>query len=94
LSKQNYLQPADIVAHERVFQQLCNAVERDRDLLAPDSVAPLLGNADPVERILGYAMFQKPIPEVINHREIAVTMAVVSEMELLLSPEPRKAAEP
>ena len=37
---------------------------------------------------------EKPIPEEIDHREIAVPMAVVDEMELLLSPEPRKAAKP
>jgi hypothetical protein len=37
---------------------------------------------------------EKPIPEKINHREIAIGMAVVDKMELLLSPEPRKAAEP
>src|ERR1700730_4140997 len=37
---------------------------------------------------------EKPIPEKINHREIAVPIAVVDEMELLLSPEPGKAAKP
>jgi hypothetical protein len=37
---------------------------------------------------------KKPIPEEINHREVAVPMAVVDEMELLLSPEPGKAAKP
>jgi hypothetical protein len=37
---------------------------------------------------------EKPIPEEVDHGEIAVPIAVVNEMELLLSPEPRKAAEP
>jgi hypothetical protein len=37
---------------------------------------------------------EKPIPEKIDHREIAVPIAVVDEMELLLSPEPGKAAKP
>ena len=37
---------------------------------------------------------EKPIPEEIDHREVAVPMAVVDEMELLLSPEPRKTAKP
>ena len=37
---------------------------------------------------------KKPIPEEIEHREIAVPMAVVDEMELLLSSEPGKAAKP
>ena len=37
---------------------------------------------------------EKPIPEEIDHREIAVPMAVVDEMELLLSSEPGKAAKP
>ena len=34
------------------------------------------------------------IPEEINHREIAIGMAVMGKMELLLAPEPRKAAKP
>ena len=37
---------------------------------------------------------EQPIPEEIDHREIAVPIAVVDEMELLLSPEPGKAAKP
>src|SRR2546430_1086010 len=37
---------------------------------------------------------EKPIPEEIDHREIAVPVAVVDKMELLLSPEPGKAAKP
>jgi hypothetical protein len=37
---------------------------------------------------------EKPIPEEIDHREIAVPMAVVDEMELLLLSEPGKAAKP
>jgi hypothetical protein len=37
---------------------------------------------------------EKPIPEEIDHREIAVPLAVVDEMEFLLSSEPGKAAKP
>jgi hypothetical protein len=37
---------------------------------------------------------EKPIPEEIDHREVAVPVAVMGEMELLLSPEPRKPAKP
>ena len=37
---------------------------------------------------------KQPIPEEINHREVAVPVTVVNEMELLLSPEPRKAPKP
>ena len=37
---------------------------------------------------------EQPIPEEIDHREIAVPMAVVDEMELLLSSKPGKAAKP
>jgi hypothetical protein len=37
---------------------------------------------------------EKPIPEKIDHRKIAVPMAVVDEMEFLLSSEPGKAAKP
>lgn len=37
---------------------------------------------------------EKPIPEEIDHREIAVRVAVMDKMELLLSPEPKKAAKP
>jgi hypothetical protein len=37
---------------------------------------------------------EQPIPEEIDHREIAVPIAVVDEMELLLSSEPGKAAKP
>ena len=37
---------------------------------------------------------EKPIPEEIDHREIAVPMAVVNEMELLLSSKPGKVAKP
>ena len=36
---------------------------------------------------------EKPIPEEIDHRKIAVPMAVVDEMELLLSSKPGKAAK-
>jgi hypothetical protein len=37
---------------------------------------------------------EKPIPEEINYREVAVPAAMVGEMKLLLSPEPGKAAKP
>ena len=37
---------------------------------------------------------QQPIPEEIDHCEVAVPVAVVDEMELLLSPEPRKTPKP
>jgi len=37
---------------------------------------------------------EQPIPEEIDHREVVVPVAMVDEMELLLSPEPRKAAKP
>ena len=37
---------------------------------------------------------EKLIPEEIDHREIAVPVAVVDKMELLLSPEPGKVAKP
>ena len=37
---------------------------------------------------------EKLIPEEIDHREIAVSMTMVNKVELLFSPEPRKAAEP
>lgn len=37
---------------------------------------------------------EKPIPEEIDHRKIAFPVAVVDKMELLLSPEPGKAAKP
>ena len=37
---------------------------------------------------------EQPIPEEIDHRKIAVPIAVVDEMELLLSSEPGKAAKP
>jgi hypothetical protein len=37
---------------------------------------------------------EKPIPEEIDHCEIAVPVAVVDEMELLLSSKPGKAAKP
>ena len=37
---------------------------------------------------------EQPIPEEIDHREIAAPIAVVNEMELLLPPEPGKAVEP
>ena len=37
---------------------------------------------------------EKPIPEVIDHREIAIGGAVVNKMELLLPSEPRETAKP
>jgi hypothetical protein len=37
---------------------------------------------------------EKPIPEIVDYREIAIGMPVVEKMELLLSPEPRKSPQP
>jgi hypothetical protein len=37
---------------------------------------------------------EKPIPAIIDHREVVVGMAVMDKVEALLSPEPGKAAEP
>ena len=37
---------------------------------------------------------EKPIPEIVDHRKIAIGMPVVEEMELLLSPEPGKSSQP
>ena len=37
---------------------------------------------------------EKPIPEIVDYRKIAISMPVVEEMELLLSPEPGKSSQP
>src|SRR5215470_12519585 len=37
---------------------------------------------------------EKPIPEIVDYRKIAIGMPVVEKMELLLSPEPRKSPQP
>ena len=37
---------------------------------------------------------EKPIPEIVNYRKIAIGMPVVEKMELLLSPEPGKSSQP
>ena len=37
---------------------------------------------------------EKPIPEIVDYRKIAIGMPVVEEMELLLSPEPSKLSQP
>jgi hypothetical protein len=37
---------------------------------------------------------EKPIPEIVDHRKIAIGMPVVEEMELLLSPEPGESSQP
>jgi hypothetical protein len=37
---------------------------------------------------------EKPIPEIVDYRKIAIGMPVVEEMELLLSPEPGKSSQP
>jgi hypothetical protein len=37
---------------------------------------------------------KKPIPEIVDHRKIAIGMPVMEEMELLLSPEPGKSSQP
>jgi hypothetical protein len=37
---------------------------------------------------------EKPIPEIIDYRKIAIGITVVEKMELLLSPEPGKSSQP
>ena len=37
---------------------------------------------------------QKPIPEIVDYRKIAIGIPVVEKMELLLSPEPGKSSQP
>ena len=37
---------------------------------------------------------EKPIPEIVDYRKIAIGMPVVEKMELLLSPEPSKSSQP
>ena len=37
---------------------------------------------------------EKPIPEIVDYRKIAIGMPVVEKMELLLSPEPCKTPQP
>jgi hypothetical protein len=37
---------------------------------------------------------EKPIPEIVDYRKIAIGMPVVEEMEMLLSPEPGKSSQP
>ena len=37
---------------------------------------------------------EKPIPEIVDYRKIAVGIPVVEKMELLLSPEPGKSSQP
>ena len=37
---------------------------------------------------------EKPIPEIVDYRKIAIGMPVVKKMELLLSPEPGKSSQP
>jgi hypothetical protein len=37
---------------------------------------------------------EDPIPEIVNHCEIAVIVPMMEKMELLFSFEPRKAAKP
>jgi hypothetical protein len=37
---------------------------------------------------------EKPIPEIVDYRKIAIGMTVVEKMELLLSPEPGKSSQP
>ncbi len=37
---------------------------------------------------------EKPIPEKIDHGEVAIPGAVMAKMKLLLSPEPRETAKP
>jgi hypothetical protein len=37
---------------------------------------------------------EKPIPEIVDYRKVAIGMPVVEKMEFLLSPEPRKSPQP
>jgi hypothetical protein len=37
---------------------------------------------------------EKPIPEIVDYRKIAIGIPVVEKMELLLSPEPSKSSQP
>ncbi len=37
---------------------------------------------------------EQPIPEIVDYREIAISIPVVEKMELLLSPEPGKSSQP
>ena len=37
---------------------------------------------------------EKPIPEIVDYRKIAISIPVVEKMELLLSPEPGKSSQP
>jgi hypothetical protein len=37
---------------------------------------------------------EKPIPEIVDYRKIAIGMPVMEKMELLLSPEPGKSSQP
>ena len=37
---------------------------------------------------------EKPIPEIVDYRKIAISMPVMEKMELLLSPEPGKSPQP
>ena len=60
--------------------------------LAAEIAVPQLMPRGIVQPRLGGA--EKPIPAEIDHREIAVRVAVVDKKELLLSPEPGKAANP
>jgi hypothetical protein len=48
----------------------------------------------PVRRIDAPIGTEKPIPEIVDYRKIAIGMPVVEEMELLLSPEPGKSSRP
>ena len=37
---------------------------------------------------------EQPIPEIVDYREIAISIPLVEKMELLLSPEPCKSSQP
>jgi len=37
---------------------------------------------------------EKPIPEIVDYRKIAISMSMVEKMELLLSSEPGKSSQP
>jgi hypothetical protein len=55
---------------------------------------PLSGFQPARQRLDAAIGAEKPIPAIINYREIAVGMAVMDKVEVLFSPEPGEAAEP
>jgi hypothetical protein len=56
-----------------------------------------LGEQDPLNlpfRVDAPIGTEKPIPEIVDYRKIAIGIPVVEKMELLLSPEPGKSSQP